>query len=804
MYERFTERARKVMALANQEALRFRHEYVGTEHILLGLIQEGAGVAAVVLKNLDINLLRVRQEIEKLVWTGPEVVQCSKLPQTPRAKKVIEFAIEEARALGHNHIGTEHMLLGLLREEEGVAAQVLLNLGLKLNDVREEVICLVGHDNPKKTKAAPEEAKRTPTLDAVGENLTELARQGKLTPVVGRQDEIDRLLLIIAGVNRPGALLVGETGVGKRTLVEAVARRIAEQRQPERAWPVRVVALSYESLQRGIKEGGQTAERFESCLNEARQSRVLLYLEDLRPFLTEQNGYVAAILLRALRHGPVPLIAALNTADHFRHLPKGHALDSQLETVLVQPMSGRETVEVLRGRREQFEKHHGVVIADTLLARTVELAERHLEGCLPGTALRLLDQASASARRHVIVPLLDLDGMDVRCEQLLHDKERAIAQQDFEKAVRYRDEFDRLRKQMEARVQEWQEAAKNATSAVDENALLTVVAKMANMAAPPSAGIEADRRLLRMEAELAHDVTGQDEALAALARVVRHNKAGLGEQGRPLGSFLFVGPPHSGKVHLARRLAAFLFGDENAVVRLDMNDFAEKHMLGQLVGVTGRLTEPLRRRPWSVVLLEHIDRAHLDVWGLLGPLVEQGRLTDGMGRTLDLRHAVVVLTTTAACEELTSVKAGKAFNAAVEERVRQAVRRVLPAEHVDRLDEVLVLRPLSNDAVNRMVDLELAKVAKRLAERGLELMVTDEVRRHIVDESDPTGEVSQPVRRAVERLLVDPLSEELLKGTMPTHGILIARLAVQGGRKTIQFDNIIASDSPELTNHPSD
>src|SRR5476649_2816388 len=678
MFERFTDRARKVMALANQDAQRFNHEYIGTEHILLGLVKEGSGVGANVLKNLDVDLRKVRLEVEKLVKSGPDMVTMGKLPQTPRAKKVIEYAIEEARNLNHNYVGTEHLLLGLLREHDGVAAQVLMNLGLKLEEVREEVLNLLGagveSEEPQAQEKQGQKGKsKTPALDSFGRDLTELAKEGALDPVIGRQNEIERVIQILCRRQKNNPVLLGEAGVGKTAIVEGLAQMVISSNVPEILHDRRIVVLDLAMMVAGTKYRGQFEERIKAVMNEVRRAKnVILFIDELHT-LVGAGGAEGAIdasnvLKPALARGEIQCIGATTLDEYRKYIEKDGALERRFQQIIVNPPNKEEAVEILRGLRDRYEAHHRVQIRDDALEEAVELSDRYITGrCLPDKAIDVIDEAGARVRLKAMTRPPDLKELDSQIERLNTEKEQAVAEQDFEKAAHLRDQADKLKKKKDGITKEWRDKAKEIDGVVDAEVIREVVNKMTGV---PLVRISTDetQRLLAMEDELHKTVISQHEAITAIAKVVRKSRAGLKDPKRPIGCFIFAGPTGVGKTLLAKRLPQFMFGDENALVTLDMSEYMEKHNVSRLTGAPpgyigyeegGQLTEKIRRRPYSVVLLDEIEKAHPDVWNILLQIFEEGRLTDNVGRTVDFKNTIIILTTNIGASEI----AGKAsFN----------------------------------------------------------------------------------------------------------------------------------------------
>src|SRR3954449_8757392 len=673
MFERFTDRARKVMALANQEAQRFNHEYIGTEHILLGLVKEGSGVGANVLKNLDVDLRKVRIEVEKLVKSGPDMVTMGKLPQTPRAKKVIEYAIEEARNLNHNYVGTEHLLLGLLREHDGVAAQVLMNLGLKLEEVREEVLNLLGAGVENEEPASSQEKQpnkgksKTPALDSFGRDLTELAREGQLDPVIGRKNEIERVIQILCRRQKNNPVLLGEAGVGKTAIVEGLAQMVVGNTVPEILHDRRIVVLDLAMMVAGTKYRGQFEERIKAVMNEVRRAKnVILFIDELHT-LVGAGGAEGAIdasnvLKPALARGEIQCIGATTLDEYRKYIEKDGALERRFQQIIVNPPSKEETVEILRGLRDRYEAHHRVQIKDEALASAVEMSDRYISGrCLPDKAIDVIDEAGARVRLKAMTRPPDLKDIDAEIEQLNQEKDAAVAEQDFEKAAALRDKADKLKKRKESMTKDWRDKTKEIDGVVDEEVIREVVSKMTGV---PLTRIEDNetQRLLKMEDEIHKKVISQHEAIQAIAKAVRKSRAGLKDPKRPIGTFIFAGPTGVGKTLLAKRLAAFMFGDENALVQIDMSEYMEKHNVSRLIGAPpgyigyeegGQLTEKIRRRPYSVILLDEIEKAHPDVWNMLLQIMEEGRLTDNVGRTIDFKNTILIMTTNIGAQEIT-------------------------------------------------------------------------------------------------------------------------------------------------------
>jgi ATP-dependent Clp protease ATP-binding subunit ClpC len=832
MFERFTDRARKVMQLANQEAQRFNHEYIGTEHILLGLVKEGSGVAANVLKNLDIDLRKVRTEVEKLVQAGPEMVTIGKLPQTPRAKKVIDYSIEEARNLNHNYVGTEHLLLGLLREQEGVAAQVLMNLGLKLEDVREEVLNLLGHNSMPTEESGRESGgsadrpagkskSKTPALDSFGRDLTELARQGKLDPVIGRANEIERVVQVLSRRTKNNPVLLGEAGVGKTAIVEGLAQLVVEGNVPDLLRDRRIVVLDLAMMVAGTKYRGQFEERIKAVMNEVRRARnTILFIDELHT-LVGAGGAEGAIdasnvLKPALARGEIQCIGA-TTLDEFRkYIEKDSALERRFQQIMVNPPSKVEAVEILKGLRDRYEAHHRVQIKDEALVAAVELSDRYISSrCLPDKAIDVIDEAGARVRLKAMTRPPDLKEIDSQIEKLNQDKEAAVAEQDFEKAAHLRDQADKLKKKKEGIQREWREKAREIDGVVDEEVVAEVVSKMTGV---PLKRLEDNetQRLLAMEKELHKVVVSQNEAIESIARAVRKSRAGLKDPKRPIGTFIFAGPTGVGKTLLAKRLAAFMFGDENALIQIDMSEYSEKHNVSRLIGAPpgyvgyeegGQLTEKVRRKPYCVVLLDEIEKAHPEVWNMLLQIMEEGRLTDNVGRTVDFKNAIIIMTTNVGAEEITGKVGGYGFHnrrddqatyTKMKDTLKVAMEKNFRPEFLNRVDDIIVFRGLTKENLQQIVHIELEKLGKRLKERHLELVVTTEALDLLIEKGTSLDYGARPLRRAIEGYLEDPLAEELLRGSFHGKDRVIAKVHEVEGEQKIRFDTEILP-KPETT-----
>jgi ATP-dependent Clp protease ATP-binding subunit ClpC len=800
MFERLTDRARKVMALANQEAQRFNHEYIGTEHILLGLVKEGSGVGANVLKNLDIDLRKVRLEVEKLVKSGPEMVTMGKLPQTPRAKKVIEYAIEEARNLNHNYVGTEHLLLGLLREHDGVAAQVLMNLGLKLEEVRDEVLNLLGA-GVEPEEQAPEAGEpstgaqggprraagksKTPALDSFGRDLTELAKQGELDPVIGRTMEIERLVQVLCRRTKNNPVLLGEAGVGKTAIVEGLAQRIVDQEIPDLLWDKRLVVLDLAMMVAGTKYRGQFEERIKAVMNEVRRAKnVLLFIDELHTLVgaggAEGAIDAANVLKPALARGEMQCVGATTFDEYRKYIEKDAALERRFQSITVEPPTPEQTIEILKGIREKYETHHKVKITDGALRAAVELSGRYIPARVhPDKSIDVIDEAGARLRLKSMTKPPNLAELEEKIESLSVDKDEAVKGADYEKAAELRDTAEKLRKEKERIQQEWRERMNETIGIVDEEVIAEVVSKMTGV---PLTRLEKEEseRLLALEDELHKTVVSQDEAVKAVARAIRKARSGLKDPRRPMGSFIFVGPSGVGKTLLAKALAEFLFGDADALIYLDMSEYMEKHNVSRLVGAPpgyvgyeegGQLTERIRRRPYAVVLLDEVEKAHPDCFNMLLQIMEEGRLTDSFGRHVDFKNVILIMTSNIGAD---IIKGGASFGFAKRtevqdyEKMRKSlmgeIEKFFRPEFINRLDEVIVFRPLDRENLTSIIEFELSKVRERLAAKKMTLELDDAAKGFLIDKGYNPDFGARPLRRALSTYIEDALAENLLSG----------------------------------------
>ncbi|MCC6426063.1 MAG: ATP-dependent Clp protease ATP-binding subunit [Phycisphaerales bacterium] len=845
MFERFTDRARKVMALANQEAQRFNHEYIGTEHILLGLVKEGSGVGANVLKNLDVDLRKVRLEVEKLVKAGPEMVTMGKLPQTPRAKKVIEYAIEEARNLNHNYVGTEHLLLGLLREHDGVAAQVLMNLSLKLEEVREEVLNLLGAGQGNEdaasaggggeaagagpagalgssTGAAAKGKSKTPALDSFGRDLTELAKENQLDPVIGRQTEIERVVQVLCRRTKNNPVLLGEAGVGKTAIVEGLAQRIINGEVPEILHDKRLVVLDLAMMVAGTKYRGQFEERIKAVMNEVRRAKnVVLFIDELHT-LVGAGGAEGAIdasnvLKPALARGEIQCIGATTFDEYRKYIEKDAALARRFQAITVDPPSNEQTVEIIKGLRDRYEQHHRVRITDEAIKAAVDLSGRYITGRVqPDKSIDVIDEAGARVRIRTMTKPPDLAEIEADIERLSVEKDEAVKAADYERAAELRDKAEQLRKKKEEIQKQWRTKAQEIDGVVDEDVVAEVVSKMTGV---PLKRLEKEeaQRLLDLEKELHKKVISQEEAIKAISKAIRRARAGLKDPKRPMGSFIFIGPSGVGKTLLSKALAEFMFGDEEALVHLDMSEYMEKHNVSRLVGAPpgyvgyeegGQLTERIRRRPYSVVLLDEVEKAHPDVFNMLLQIMEEGRLTDSFGRNVDFKNTVLIMTSNIGAD-LIRGGAGFGFGKRTESSdfdniksiLMKEVERFFRPEFINRLDDIIVFRPLTKEDLTRIVDYEVGKVSKRLTHQGYVLELDQPAKDFLIEKGYNPDYGARPLRRSIGTYVEDPLSEMLLTGDIksPAKIIVTRRTGADGKLEEHLFFDSKPAEAPAAT-----
>jgi len=794
----FTERVRKVLAMAREEAARLHHEYVGTEHILLGLIREGEGVAAAVLNNLSVDLEEIQQKIEETVKKGKAAQAAGPdLPYTSRAKKVLELAMGEARELNHSYVGTEHLLLGLLREEKGIAAQVLTDAGVNLEAARAETLRLLGTEMPSNGEAAPaaagatpaastgkgEKKSKTPALDHFCRDLTVLAAEGQLDPTIGRFKEIERVMEVLSRRKKNNPVLIGEPGVGKTAIVEGLAQMIATNNCPDSLRDHRVLSLDMAAVIAGTKYRGQFEERLKAVMNEIAQNKqIILFIDELHTLVgagAAEGAIDASNMLKpALARGELQCVGASTLNEYRKHIEKDGALERRFQTVVVDPPSIEETVEILKGLRSKYEDHHRVTIPDETLLIAAKLSERYItDRFLPDKAIDVIDEAGARARLASQVPPPEVADLKAKLEQVNLEKDTAVRDQNFELAASLRDNERDLQGQIRARQEEWEARRQSMRPVLGEEEISFIVSRWTGI--PVTRLQEAETaRLLRMEEELHGQVVAQEDAIKAVARAIRRSRAGLKDPRRPIGSFIFCGPTGVGKTELARALAKFLFADSSALIRVDMSEYMEKFSVSRLIGAppgyvgyedSGTLTKAIRRKPYSVILLDEIEKAHPDVFNILLQVLDEGHLTDNYGRVIDFKNTVVIMTSNVGAKDITrnrSLGFGAADQASdftrIADKVKEELQHAFNPEFLNRLDDVIVFHPLGREHIAQIVSILLADVQKRLGDEELTLKLTEAAVDFLVKHGYDQAYGARPLKRAIQKWIEDPLSERIL------------------------------------------
>ncbi|MGR3178448.1 MAG: ATP-dependent Clp protease ATP-binding subunit [Candidatus Anammoxibacter sp.] len=823
MFDRFTDRARKVMALAREEARRFNHEYIGTEHILLGLVKEGSGVAANVLQNLDVELQKVRLEVENIVQTGSDLISVGQLPFTPRVKKALEFSMEEARALGHNYIGTEHLLLGLIREQEGVAAQVLLNLGLKLESVREEIIGLLGQEPSNSTSQEKGTKKgkptsKTPALDSFGIDLTQLAKEKKLDPVIGREDIIERVIQVLTRRTKNNPVLLGEAGVGKTAIIEGLAQAVDEGTVPALLRNKRVVVLDLAMMVAGTKYRGQFEERIKAVMTEVKRSKnIILFIDELHTLVgaggAEGAIDAANVLKPALSRGEIQCVGATTLDEYRKYIEKDGALERRFQTIILEQPSKSETVDILKGLRGRYEAHHKVKIQDDAIVAAAELSVRYITGrSLPDKAIDVIDESCARVRLKASTQPLDLKNIEEEIAKTEKEKDNAVAIQDFERAAKIRDKADKLKKKKELMEKEWHEKEEAIEGVVDAEIVAEVVSKMTGI---PLTRLESEetKKLLNFEKELHKKVISQDEAIQAIGKALRRSRAGLKSPDRPVATFIFIGPSGVGKTHVAKSLATYLFGDEDALVQIDMSEYMEKHNVSKLIGAPpgfvgyeegGQLTEKIRRRPYAIVLLDEIEKAHPDVFNILLQIMEDGRLTDSFGRHVDFCNVILIMTSNIGAELIKNQSpmgfkkdTGEQSYDAMKEQLNKEVERHFKPEFLNRIDNVIVFKALTKENLKKIIKIELEEVKSRLSNYNISLSLAEDAIEFLINKGFDSHLGARPLRRAIEQYLEDPLSEAIIQGTFKEKDMI----KVTVDKDKLALEKKVVDTEPVLMQH---
>ncbi len=822
MFERFTERARQVVVLAQEEARTLKHNYIGTEHILLGLLREEEGLAARVLESLDITVERVRAQVVRIVGSGEEVTS-GQIPFTPRAKKVLELALREALSLGHNYIGTEHILLGLVRENEGVAARILLDFDADSEKIRNEVIRMLSGPGGRRqgsgsgggggAQAQGEGKKSSKLLDQFGRNLTKLAAEGKLDPVVGRETEIERIMQILSRRTKNNPVLIGEPGVGKTAVVEGLAQRITNSDVPELLKGKQIYTLDLAALVAGSKYRGEFEERLKKVMKEITQrGDIILFIDELHNLVgagaAEGAIDAASILKPALARGELQTVGATTLDEYRKYLERDSALERRFQQIRVDQPSTEETQQILKGLRDRYEQHHKVNITDEALAAAADLSDRYIsDRFLPDKAIDLIDEAASRMRIKSMTSPPVYRELEEEIETTRRQKESSIEAQEFEKAANLRDKERRLTQKKRELEEQWEAGESSERPSIGEEEIADIVSMWTGI--PVFKLTEAEtQKLMRMEDELHKRVIGQHAAVEVISKAIRRSRAGLKDPKRPTGSFIFLGPSGVGKTELARTLAEFLFGDEDAMIRIDMSEYMEKHAVSRLVGSPpgyigydegGQLTEAVRRKPYSVLLLDEIEKAHPDVFNILLQILEDGRLTDAQGRTVDFRHAIVIMTSNIGANEIarntplgfavSDDETGMTYDD-MKNRIMGELKKVFRPEFLNRIDDVVVFHKLQKDEIKTIVDLLLHRIRESMAERELQLELSDAAKDLLVEKGWDPSMGARPLRRAIQRYIEDPLADYVLRAELPPGATVMVDKGQDGVEEGLGEDEV--------------
>ncbi len=823
MFERFTDRARRVVVLAQEEARMLNHNYIGTEHILLGLIHEGEGVAAKALESLGISLEAVRQQVEEIIGQGQQAPS-GHIPFTPRAKKVLELSLREALQLGHNYIGTEHILLGLIREGEGVAAQVLVKLGADLNRVRQQVIQLLSGYQGKEPAAAGGPAEGTPStslvLDQFGRNLTQAAREGKLDPVIGREKETERVMQILSRRTKNNPVLIGEPGVGKTAVVEGLAQMIVRGEVPETLKEKQLYTLDLGALVAGSRYRGDFEERLKKVLKEIRtRGDIILFIDEMHTLVgagaAEGAIDAASSLKPMLARGELQTIGATTLDEYRKYVEKDAALERRFQPIQVQEPTLAHTIEILKGLRDRYEAHHRVSITDAALVAAATLADRYIsDRFLPDKAIDLVDEAGSRLRIRRMTAPPDLREFDDRIADVRREKESAIDAQDFEKAAALRDQEKTLLTEKATREREWKAGDMDVVAEVDEDLIAEVLATATGIPVFKLTE-EESQRLLKMEDELHKRVIGQEQAIKALSQAIRRTRAGLKDPRRPGGSFIFAGPSGVGKTELSKTLAEFLFGDQDALISLDMSEYSEKHTVSRLFGSPpgyvgyeegGQLTEKVRRKPFSVVLFDEVEKAHPDIFNSLLQILEDGRLTDSQGRVVDFKNTVIIMTTNLGTRDIakgqnlgfSDVADTKSNYERMKTKVNDELKQHFRPEFINRIDDIVVFHQLSTDEITLIVDLMIAKLDDRLKDKDMGIELTLAAKKLLAERGYDPVLGARPLRRTIQREIEDSMSEKILFGELRPGEIVFVDVEGEGEARTFTFKGEMKAVVPEV------
>ena len=781
MFERFTDRGRKIIILAREEAERHQNDYLGTEHLVLAILRESDGIALMIIKKMGLSPEQIRLEIERNLPGGGTTVTFGEIPFSPRVKKVIEYGVEEARLLGHNHIGSEHLLLGLLREEEGIGGKVLRSLGANLLTARQLTVTFLRKSGSRER----DKKSSTPALDEFGRDLTQLAQESSLDPVIGRMDEIERVLQILSRRTKNNPALIGESGVGKTAIVEGLAQRIVSMDVPDNLLNRRVIALDLGSLVAGTKYRGQFEERLKVVMKEIAQAgNIILFIDELHTLVgagaAEGSIDAANMLKPALSRGEIQCIGATTLDEYRKHIEKDGALKRRFQPIYVQPPSVEETIRIIQGLRDRYEEHHGIEISDEAVTEAVKLTDRYItDRFLPDKAIDLIDETGSRAKLQSYALPPELKSLEQELKRVAREKEVAIGLQNFEDAVKFREEEERLRKLLEDAKRDWRKNQEKNKPVITAEDVGYVVSKITGI---PLFKLEEEEseKLLHMEDFLHKRIVGQDEAISAVCRAIRRSRAGLKEARKPIGSFIFLGPTGVGKTELARALAEFLFNTEDALVRIDMSEYQEKFTSSRLFGAPpgyvgyeegGQLTEKVRRRPYSVVLFDEIEKAHPDIFNVLLQVLDDGVLTDSLGRKVDFKNTILVMTSNLGTKLINKgVSLGfqrdeeTEYNQRMRGEVLAELKRNFSPEFLNRIDELVVFHQLNKEHLLTIVDILIGELNVRLEDRGVQLEVSDEVKQWIITEGFEPQYGARPMRRTIQKRLGDPLSEELIRG----------------------------------------